>query len=215
MTFRRARPIERWPACTRESRLVRVVLSAYRDEWPAEFERLAVRLRSALGTTGLAVDHIGSTAVPGLAAKDVIDAQVIVGSLDEDASRALRLLSEAGFVQRDGDWNLRDHIPANWPGDPAAWNKLVFGPVDERQRASNIHLRAVGSPNERYALLFRDYLRCDSSARRAWELFKTRLASVAETGEEYGQVKDPATDVLMASAERWAEAVGWTPRGDG
>ena len=43
-------------------------------------------------------------------------------------------------------------------------------------------------------------------------LFKTRLAAVARTREEYGQVKDPATDVLMASAERWAEAVGWTPR---
>jgi dephospho-CoA kinase len=194
---------------------VGVVLSAYRDDWPAEFERLAARLRTAVGTIALSVDHIGSTAVPGLAAKDVIDVQVIVASLDEDATRALPLLSDAGFVQRDGDWNLRDHIPANWHGDAAAWSKFVVGPRDEGERASNIHVRAAGSPNERYALLFRDYLRCDSSARRAWELFKTRLAAVTETREEYGQVKDPATDVLMASAERWAEAVGWTPRGDG
>src|SRR4051794_34355926 len=99
-----------------------VALSAYRHDWPAEFEQLAARLRSALGTIVLSVDHIGSTAVPGLAAKDVIDVQVIVGSLEGGASRALRLVSEAGFVQRDGDWNLRDHIPANWLGDPAAWN---------------------------------------------------------------------------------------------
>ncbi len=191
---------------------MQVVLSAYRDEWPAEFERLAARLRSALGTTALAVDHIGSTAVPGLAAKDVIDAQVIVASLDEDADRVLPLLNEAGFVQRDGDWNLRDHVPPSWRGDPAAWNKLVVGPRDEGERASNVHVRTAGSPNERYALLFRDYLRSESSAREAWALLKTRLASVAGTREEYGQVKDPATDVLMMSAERWAQAVGWTLR---
>ncbi len=191
---------------------MQVVLSAYRGEWPAQFERLAARLRSAVGTVALAVDHIGSTAVPGLAAKDVIDAQVIFASLDGDANRALPLLNEAGFVQRDGDWNLRDHVPPNWRGDPATWNKLVLGPRDEDERASNIHVRAAGSPNERYALLFRDYLRSESSAREAWALFKTRLASVAGTREEYGQVKDPATDVLMMSAERWAQAVGWTPR---
>lgn len=189
-----------------------VVLSPYRGEWPAEFERLAARLRSAVGTVALAVDHIGSTAVPGLAAKDVIDAQVIVASLDEDTSRVLRLLNEAGFVQRNGDWNLRDHVPPSWRGDPAAWNKLVLGPRDEDERASNVHVRAAGSPSERYALLFRDYLRFDSAARDAWALFKTRLAPVAGTREEYGQVKDPATDVLMTSAERWAKAVGWTPR---
>jgi GrpB-like predicted nucleotidyltransferase (UPF0157 family) len=124
----------------------------------------------------------------------------------------LLLLREAGFVQRSGDWNLRDHVPPNWPGDPAAWNKLVVGPLDKGERLSNIHVRAAGSPNERYALLFRDYLRSDSSARTAWELFKTRLGALARTREEYGQVKDPATDLLMASAERWADAVGWSPR---
>ncbi len=188
------------------------MLSPYRDDWPTEFERLAARLRSALGSFAIAVDHIGSTAIPGLAAKDVIDVQVIVSSLDEVAERVLPLLRKAGFVQRSGAWNLRDHVPANWPGDPAAWNKLVVGPLDERERLSNIHVRAAGSPNERYALLFRDYLRSDLSARAAWELFKTRLGAVARTSEEYGQVKDPATDVLMASAERWAEAVGWSPR---
>jgi GrpB-like predicted nucleotidyltransferase (UPF0157 family) len=130
----------------------------------------------------------------------VIDVQVIVSSLDEVAERVLPPLSEAGFVQRSGDWNLRDHVPANWPGDPAAWNKFVVGPLDEGERSSNIHVRVAGSPNERYALLFRDYLRSDLSARTAWELFKTRLAAVARTREEYAQVKDPATDVLMATA---------------
>jgi GrpB-like predicted nucleotidyltransferase (UPF0157 family) len=191
---------------------MQVLISPYRDDWPIEFEQLAARLRSTLGSTAIAVDHIGSTSVPGLAAKDVIDVQVIVSSLDEVAERVLLLLREAGFVQRSGDWNLRDHVPPNWRGDPAAWNKLVVGPLDKGERLSNIHVRAAGSPNERYALLFRDYLRSDSSARTVWELFKTRLGGVARTREEYGQVKDPATDVLMASAERWADAVGWSPR---
>jgi dephospho-CoA kinase len=82
---------------------MQVLISPYRDDWPTEFEQLAARLRSTLGSTAIAVDHIGSTAVPGVAAKDVIDVQVIVSSLDEVAERVLLLLREAGFVQRSGD----------------------------------------------------------------------------------------------------------------
>jgi GrpB-like predicted nucleotidyltransferase (UPF0157 family) len=54
---------------------VQVLLSPYRDDWPTEFERLAALIGAALGSNAIAVDHIGSAAVPGLAAKDVIDVQ--------------------------------------------------------------------------------------------------------------------------------------------
>ena len=82
-----------------------------RPEWPTEFEALAARLRAALGPLAIRVDHVGSTAVPGLLAKDVVDAQVIVRS--------------AGFEPRQGAWNMRDQLPAGWRESAEAWDKLV------------------------------------------------------------------------------------------
>ena len=66
------------------------------------------------------------------------------------------------------------------------------------------------SPGERYALLFRDFLSANERARDLWGRFKERLAD--ETGgdrELYTELKDPATDVLIVSAEQWAQASGW------
>src|SRR3982750_2205289 len=83
---------------TRKSRPV--VIVAYEHRWPQEFRRIAGSIREAVGTAALRVDHIGSTAVPGLGAKDVIDVQVTVAELDEtDALRAS--LRTAGFRQGD------------------------------------------------------------------------------------------------------------------
>jgi dephospho-CoA kinase len=62
-----------------------------------------------------------------------------------------------------------------------------------------------GRANERYALLFRDYLRANDGARQAWAEFKRRLASHFATDlATYGQLKDPATDLLIVAAEQWA-----------
>jgi dephospho-CoA kinase len=184
----------------------RVVLCAWREEWAADFGHLAALLQDALGHVALRVDHIGSTSVPGLAAKDVIDVQVVVAGLDRDAIVAA--LGKTGFTQRPGEWNQRDHVPAGWAGDAAGWDKLVFAPPSEH-RAGNVHVRVAGRPNERYALLFRDFLRADSAARQAWGRFKAELAQRTGDLASYGAVKDPATDVLLAAAERWAEATGW------
>ena len=79
----------------------------------------------------------------------------------------------------------------------------------EGERPSNIHVRSAGSANERYALLFRDYLCADSAARHAWGNFKVRLAHIAPDLQAYGQVKDPATDVVIRAAEAWASETGW------
>src|SRR5262249_45322745 len=121
----------------------------------------------------------------------------------------LAALGAVGFVQRPGDWNLRDHIPPGWVGDDGEWDKLVVGPP-QGQRSSNVHVRAAGSANERYALLFRAYLRADLAAREAWGEFKARLAAITDSRESYGQVKDPATDILILAAEPWAKATSWT-----
>jgi dephospho-CoA kinase len=86
----------------------------------------------------------------------------------------------------------------------------VFSPAPG-QRLSNVHVRVAGRANERYALLFRDYLRANAPARGAWALFKIRLAEVVPDPNSYGQVKDPATDVLLIAAEEWARQTRWTP----
>ena len=190
---------------------VAIQLWEYQESWPREFDDLAFRLRRALGEHALAIDHIGSTAVPGLVAKPVIDAQVVVRSLAEQDS-LVRLFRAVGFDLRSGEWNFRDHIPAGWTGDPAMWQKFVVAPKDAMSRPSNVHVRVAGSPNERYALLFRDFLRSHHEACRTWAAFKERLAASAATLPEYGQLKDPATDVLMTAAEQWAQLTAWRPR---
>jgi GrpB-like predicted nucleotidyltransferase (UPF0157 family) len=185
----------------------KVTLSEWRSEWDGEFRILANKLGDGLGDLALRIDHIGSTSVPGLPAKDVIDVQVIVGDLDCDPiTRAMETLS---FEHKNQEWNLRDHVPAGWTGDPARWAKLVFGPPPDA-RDSNVHVRVAGAPNERYALLFRDFLRADAPARLAWSRFKSQLAEHTDTLAGYGAVKDPATDLLLAFAEGWAQDFGWT-----
>jgi GrpB-like predicted nucleotidyltransferase (UPF0157 family) len=183
-----------------------VVLSEWRSEWAADFEALAELLRAAMDGFAIRIDHIGSTSVPGLWAKDVIDVQVAVPELD--SGRIVRALDPLGFAQRTDPWNVRDHIPAGWIGNPEAWSKLVFAPPNGF-RPSNVHVRLKGSPNERYALLFRDFLRSNNEIRDAWARFKTLLCGATRTLSDYGTVKDPATDVLIALADRWATETGW------
>ena len=126
----------------------KVTLSEWRLDWETDFEVLAETLTSALGDIALRVDHIGSTSVPGLLAKDVIDAQVIVAELNVAA--IVKTMATAGFGQKLGDWNLRDHIPAGWVGDAEQWSKLLFSPQDN-VKDCNVHVRVTGSPNERYS----------------------------------------------------------------
>jgi dephospho-CoA kinase len=184
----------------------KVTLSDWRSEWDTDFALLAKELKAALGELALRIDHIGSTSIPRLCAKDVVDIQVIVEDLDPNS--IVGAMGMIGFEHHDQGWNLGDHIPAGWTGDPHQWSKLVFGPPPG-VRICNVHVRVTGAPNERYALLFRDFLRNDPSARTAWGRFKQQLARATATLSEYGAVKDPATDILMSAAERWAKETGW------
>jgi len=183
-----------------------VVLSDWRPEWATDFEELADVVSAALDGIATRIDHIGSTSVPGLRAKDVIDIQVVVPELESD--RIVQALELVGFKQRTMPWNLRDHVPAGWVGNPEEWSKLVFAPPSTF-RPSNVHVRRCGSQNERYALLSRDFLRANDDARNAWGRFKTQLAMATSNLSDYGAVKDPATDVLLALAERWAIDTAW------
>ncbi|MFI6653126.1 GrpB family protein [Streptomyces sp. NPDC050529] len=172
----------------------------YRAQWPEEFKSLAAVLRGALGDHALGIDHVGSTSVPGLPAKNCIDVQVRMRSVDE--AQCVPLLSAIGFRCRPEPWN-RCEVSSG-----RQCHKLVFAPP-VGARLCNVHLREADGPNARFALLFRDYLRAEEGARQAWGVFKQRLALSVPDLVDYGQIKAPATEVLMAAAEGWAARTGW------
>ena len=176
-----------------------VAVVDYKPDWPDEFAYLAGRLRGAVGDRAVFVDHVGSTSVPGLAAKDCIDAQIRVAELSPEL---VEMMENAGFRCRPEEWN-RVEI-----SNGQRCEKLVFAPP-VGERPTNVHVRLIDGPNARFALLFRDYLRADDTARQAWGAFKQRLAQSVPDLFDYGQIKAPATEVLMRSAERWAQLTGW------
>jgi len=177
----------------------------YQSHWPAEYNLIASVLRSGLGELALRVDHIGSTAVPGLAAKDVIDVQVTVAALDDRLAQGIQAL---GFSPRVGIW--QDHRPPGYQGPESDWEKLLFIEAPGQRRA-HIHVRVAGRPNQRYPLLFRDYLRAHPDSAAAYAELKRRLAACLSDPETYPEVKDPAVDLIYLAAEDWAAATGWQP----
>ncbi len=177
-----------------------VTVVDYDPTWPDQFEQLAAGLRRRLGDAVVSIDHIGSTAVPGLAAKDVLDLQVTVASL-ADADRLAPAFRRAGYVATP--YRL-DHRPAGDPSDPGLWEKRLWQAPPGRRRV-NVHVRVAGWPNQRYALLFRDYLRAHPRAAAAYARLKRELAArVGDDLAAYTEVKDPACDLIAVAAEDWA-----------
>ncbi len=192
-----------WHAAPMASRPL--IISGYDPAWPDRFRAISGSLRTSVGHDALRIDHIGSTSVPGLAAKDLIDIQITVQQLDVTDEWPEELLP--GLVRRVG---IRpDHIPAVASSDPADWAKRYWS----NSQDLHVHVRADGRPNQRYPLLFRDYLRADGSAAASYGALKKALATVAlDDWDIYYAVKDPACDLILAGAEQWAERVGWSPQ---
>ncbi len=182
-----------------------VEIIPYQTRWPAEFRQIASVQRQALGNLALRIDHIGSTAVPGLPAKDVIDIQITVARLD---TAVVAALESAGYAAVED--NQRDHRPPNAEGPDSDWEKLFFRPPPG-QRRTNTHVRAAGRPNQRYPLLFRDYLRAHPASAAAYAELKHRLAAHLADPQRYPEVKDPAVDLIYLAAEAWAAATAWQP----
>ncbi len=189
----------------------------YQPGWPAEFTRIAGPLRQALGDLALRIDHIGSTAVPGLAAKDVIDIQITAAALDDALHAAI---SSLGYVDPDLASSTRrgvrrDHATPHFTGPDSEWEKWYFHqpepPAGERARRIHIHVRVEGRANQRYPLLFRDYLRTHPDTAEAYAELKRRLAQYLADQQDYPYVKDPAVDLIYLAAEDWAAATGWQP----
>ena len=183
-----------------------IVIVPYRPSWADEFAALTHGLRDALGPLALRIDHIGSTSVPGLAAKDIVDIQVTVQALEEPVGRALE---KGGYRRREPISS--DHVPTGQPETEIEWAKWLYRPA-AGQRSANIHIRVSGRLNQRYPLLFRDYLRAHPSTAESYALVKVALAKYhADDVEAYYDVKDPVCDIIMAAAEEWAAATHWQP----
>jgi GrpB-like predicted nucleotidyltransferase (UPF0157 family) len=181
-----------------------ITIVPYNPAWPAEFASLAAALRTALGDLAQRIDHIGSTAVPGLAAKDVIDIQITAAALTPPIELAL---TSIGYQRLPHI--THDHIPPNFPPDQTPWQKWFFKPLPT-QRPTNLHVRIAGHPNQRYPLLFRDYLRSHPSAAAAYAQAKLALAKHHPNNPDaYYDIKDPVCDIIVTAAESWAKQIEW------
>lgn len=175
--------------------------------WPAQAARVIARIRHALRPQlggDAAVTHIGSTAVPGLPAKDLLDLMLALPTL-EDADKAADALGRVGLPRREGEWH------DNARGIPGkTWPKRLHGSADPG-RPINLHVRVTGSPGWRFALLMRDHLRAVPAARDEYAAAKQRWAALHGDVESYATAKEPWFDAEADAAHEWAEATGWQP----
>lgn len=171
-----------------------VELVAYDPRWPVLYEQMRARLASALGPTALRIDHVGSTAVPGLAAKPIVDIQVSVPEVDDEGPYR-QPIEDQGFALRYREPGHRYFRPP--PGLPRLWQ---------------VHVCTVGSEWEWDHLLFRDYLRAHPAAAAEYAAIKRRAASEHPTDRvTYTDAKDPWIRATVAAAEQWARAIAWQP----
>ncbi|MBP6016830.1 MAG: GrpB family protein [Candidatus Promineofilum sp.] len=178
-----------------------ILIVAYNPDWPAEFETIRQSLQEALGAMAQEIDHIGSTSVPGLGAKDVIDVQVTVEQLTPEI---VERMTRAGYRYRAE--NAYDHVPPGEDKSPLLWLKMFFSQPDSRRRA-HIHVRVRGNPNQLYPLLFRDYLRLHPQSAQAIERIKREIARYhADDSDAYYDIKDPVYDLVWDAAKEWARS---------
>ena len=184
----------------------------YDPTWPDQAERIVTRLRTACGHHARRVDHIGSTAVHGMDAKDVIDVQVTVGSLVV-ADEIAEALTNAGYPRKAGITadvakpDARSTVAEfDHNDDPALWQKRLHASGDPG-RPANIHVRVDGWPDQQFALLFTDWLTAHPSVQTDYLTAKR----AAETSPNYPEAKEPWFLDAYRRAWEWADGVAWRP----
>lgn len=188
---------------TKEKRPEKLQFVESDPAWPRRFEHLAARLRRVMGPSAVRIDHVGSTAVAGLPAKDIIDIQVTVVTL-KAVDMLENALGEAGFFGRTEYDEPRPELP-----DVAEWEKRFYCYADPGNR-THVHFRPIDSPGQRFALLFRDWLRADPQARADYAQEKGMLAAKADSATAYAEAKEPwFVTEAWPRANRWAEKTAW------
>jgi GrpB-like predicted nucleotidyltransferase (UPF0157 family) len=160
-----------------------VTLAEYDPQWPALFDREAARIRAVLGDAAVRVEHVGSTSVPGLAAKPIIDILLVVPDSSDESAYVLDL-EAAGYrlVIREPEWF--EH-------------RCLKGPDTN----VNLHVYPPACPEiERY-LLFRDRLRSHPEERAHYQRVKRELAERDWTYvQEYADAKTEVVEGIIARA---------------
>jgi len=175
-------------------------LVPYDPTWPEQAQRIIKRIQTACGAKVLRVDHIGSTAVPGMDGKDVIDIQVTVQSLDI-ADELVDPLTNVGYPRVEGITTDMPHA-----GDPVVWSKRFHAAADPG-RPANIHVRVDGWPNQQAALLFPEWLKAIPDARDEYVAVKRG----ATASPDYVQAKERWLSDAYHRAWEWANVTGWRP----
>lgn len=167
----------------REKRAIEIV--AYDPAWPRSFEAERAKVVRALGPAALRVDHVGSTAVPGLAAKPIVDIQLSVA--DPAVETYLPALEAAGYLLR-----VREE-----------GHRMLRTP----DLGVHLHVCAGGSEWEQRQLLFRDWLRVDAADRRLYEHTKRLLARRDWADmNDYADAKSEVIEAILARAAQWRAA---------
>jgi GrpB-like predicted nucleotidyltransferase (UPF0157 family) len=173
-----------------------VIIAEYDAAWPARFREEAARISAALEGRERRIEHIGSTSVPGLAAKPVVDILLVLDDPGDEASY-LPALELAGY-------ELRVREPEFWR------HRMLRTPA----RDVHVHVFPPDSPEVERYLLFRDRLRGEAAEREMYESAKRRLAAQDwPSRDHYAQAKTEVVEAIIARA-RAAQASG-TPGADG
>jgi GrpB-like predicted nucleotidyltransferase (UPF0157 family) len=162
-----------------------VTLVEYDPRWPALFAREAARIRGALGEHALLVAHVGSTSVPGLVAKPIIDVVLAVADSSNEAAY-VPALERAGYALRIREPEWHQH-------------RMLRG----RDPEVNLHVFTTGSPEVGRMLAFRDRLRADDGDRERYAAAKRSLARREwRYLQEYADAKTAVVEEIVARAGR-------------
>ena len=169
-----------------------IELVPYDAGWALQFENWKERLATALPAAPRRIEHVGSTSIPGLAAKPIVDIQVSVDD-PEDEAKYVPAIESLGVQLRNRDSEHR-----------------FFRPFAGRPRDVHIHVCRAGSEWERRHIVFRDYLRSSAEARNTY--LQTKEAAAARWGDDriaYTEAKSGTILRLTREAELWALDSGW------
>jgi GrpB-like predicted nucleotidyltransferase (UPF0157 family) len=190
--LRESVPGVEWPDGFRRASQEAIEVVPWDPAWPSRYQDWRGRLATALGPAALRIDHVGSTSVPGLAGKPVIDVQVSVRDVEDEASY-VPAVEGAGV-------RLRMREPGH----------RYFRPVEGLPREIHVHACAAGSDWERDHLLFRDYLRAHPAVASEYGRRKEALAERYRTDRvAYTEAKTCFILDALERAARWAAATGW------
>jgi len=166
-----------------------MLIHDYNYRWPADFAAIAAVLTDALGPTALRVEHVGSTAVPGLAAKAIIDIDVVY-PVDGDLAEIVDRLAGLGY-HHNGDQGIpRREV---FKRDPDADRHAVLDAITH-----HLYACPADSPELARHLAFRDALRADAAARSEYGRLKRAIA--ADAGEDksgYAALKEVAATAFV------------------